>query len=1266
MLLLSDSTEEQRTLSVSIGQVADYVSGFIQLGNNPSAIDFVSELQDYMSIEDNVLTIGGYATAGSVDTISSGLAELKIETQANLNGAISQIELQVQTDYQSYVNGRLASYSDTVAVQGLMSESTADLASAESFTILQSELGTFDENGNLVSLSESFANNVLSTSNTEDLARTSDVTNLTSRIFDTETGLLSESFANSVMSTENTTDYAAASDVTKLNAQFGFDESGDITGISSANVDIVRNAVAGDGYASATDLDLLKAVVEGEDGEGGLAATVASIGEAQVGVPKTFNQDEAPSVDNPTNSVWYDTNDGNKAYILEESMVPTDPKQWVELTDARLGELDSIVSASRTFKVDAGGHVAGMKIGANDVEGGYVSFLADTFRIYNPTDGGSEYVPFEIVDGTVKIKSAAIRSVTFGDITGVPDTFTTTIIYATDADGTDPSIYSGSRNYIAFYNAAWADGDDLPSGLVFNKVQGKDGAAGTSVKILGSVGSEDDLPSDSGVSSGDGYLIEGDLWVFDGTEWNNVGSIEGPKGDKGDIGPAGPIKYTWIKYSNSTTSDGDDSEITDDPADKKYIGFAYNNNTAEESLNHGDYKWSLIKGANGINGTSNYFHVAYANDTNGDDFSADPGDRAYVASYVSEDPDPVKAENPLWQWRLIRGEDGANGAAGKNGYIHIAYANSDNGEADFDIIDSTGRKYIGQYTDFVFEDSTNPSDYRWSLIKGEDGVSSYFHLAYADDADGSGWSTSPTGKGYIGTYVDNIEEDAEADSDLWNWQLVKGADGHSPVLGEDYDLPPAGKSAYELWKEEDPANADKSMAEFLESLIGAQGPQGDSIKGDPGPDGISRYTWIKYADTDVAAAIEADDLTADIRLYDFPKDLAYIGFAFAKNNEQESDHWADYKWSKFKPIKGEDYFDGNIGETGQSAFEAWLASSDDNEGKDIDDFLNSLIGAEGPKGDSIEGPKGPDGKSTYTWIKYSYFEDGADMSNTPGDRPYIGFAFNRDEATESEDPSDYLWTKYKGSDGTSVSILGKFDNVSDLDDVENPEKGDGYLIDGKLHVWSGTGWIEAGNIQGPQGIQGVQGPDGYKPVKGIDYYDGSDGTFVSFIYKVSDEKPADPTGGSYDGSTEVVPDGWTDEPSPDTKDVEWMSTRKYKHNSQEGDPNIGTWTQTDWSTPAKIFQRGIDGAVGPAGQSAFEAWKAANPDNTGDISEFLAYLVGAEGPKGDSVEGPPGPDGKTTYTWIKYADSDTGSNMQNSPGDKKYIGFAFNKESSVE
>ena len=93
VLLLSDSTEEQRTLSVSIGQVTDYVSGFIQLGNNPSAINFVSELQDYITIENNTLTISGYATDSSVNTVANSVVQLGITTTANLNAATAALNL---------------------------------------------------------------------------------------------------------------------------------------------------------------------------------------------------------------------------------------------------------------------------------------------------------------------------------------------------------------------------------------------------------------------------------------------------------------------------------------------------------------------------------------------------------------------------------------------------------------------------------------------------------------------------------------------------------------------------------------------------------------------------------------------------------------------------------------------------------------------------------------------------------------------------------------------------------------------------------------------------------------------------------------------------------------------------------------------------------------------------------------------------------------------------------------------------------------------
>lgn len=48
------------------------------------------------------------------------------------------------------------------------------------------------------------------------------------------------------------------------------------------------------------------------------------------------------------------------------------------------------------------------------------------------------------------------------------------------------------------------------------------------------------------------------------------------------------------------------------------------------------------------------------------------------------------------------------------------------------------------------------------------------------------------------------------------------------------------------------------------------------------------------------------------------------------------------------------------------------------------------------------------------------------------------------------------------------------------------------------------------------------------------------------------------------------------------------------------------------------------------------------------------------------VQGPPGSDGTPRYTWIKYADSATGSGMSDSPTGKEYIGLAHNKTTATE
>lgn len=64
---------------------------------------------------------------------------------------------------------------------------------------------------------------------------------------------------------------------------------------------------------------------------------------------------------------------------------------------------------------------------------------------------------------------------------------------------------------------------------------------------------------------------------------------------------------------------------------------------------------------------------------------------------------------------------GEDGESGKTSYIHIAYANSADGTKDFSLTESENKLYIGQYTDYVEEPSTDPSDYAWTRIKGEQG-----------------------------------------------------------------------------------------------------------------------------------------------------------------------------------------------------------------------------------------------------------------------------------------------------------------------------------------------------------------------------------------------------------------------------------------------------------------------------------------------------------------------------------------------------------------
>ena len=70
----------------------------------------------------------------------------------------------------------------------------------------------------------------------------------------------------------------------------------------------------------------------------------------------------------------------------------------------------------------------------------------------------------------------------------------------------------------------------------------------------------------------------------------------------------------------------------------------------------------------------------------------------------------------------------------------------------------------------------------------------------------------------------------------------------------------------------------------------------------------------------------------------------------------------------------------------------------------------------------------------------------------------------------------------KGEDGKSVNIKGSYETTGEL--PEDAEPGDGYIIDGNLHVWDGSTWNNVGKIQGPQGPKGETGSQGPKGDQG--------------------------------------------------------------------------------------------------------------------------------------------------------------------------------------
>lgn len=203
---------------------------------------------------------------------------------------------------------------------------------------------------------------------------------------------------------------------------------------------------------------------------------------------------------------------------------------------------------------------------------------------------------------------------------------------------------------------------------------GKDGSDGTSLSIKGTLDSTVQLPVVG--QPGEAWVVGQDLYVWDGFAWKNLGPMKGPAGD---------TAYLHMAYADGVVYNTDNTikEVigftTSDSATKAWLG-TYSDHTFADSSNPKDYKWQRTKGPSGdrgpqgvagppgADGTTKYTWIAYADTASGGGISNNPTGKEYIGLAFNRDTPIESYDNPsLYKWSLIKGEDGAPGADGEDG-----------------------------------------------------------------------------------------------------------------------------------------------------------------------------------------------------------------------------------------------------------------------------------------------------------------------------------------------------------------------------------------------------------------------------------------------------------------------------------------------------------------------------------------------------------------------------------------------------------------------
>lgn len=410
-----------------------------------------------------------------------------------------------------------------------------------------------------------------------------------------------------------------------------------------------------------------------------------------------------------------------------------------------------------------------------------------------------------------------------------------------------------------------------------------------------------------------------------------------------------------------------------------------------------------------------YTWVVFADTETGDGISIKSAGKAYMGiAYNRTTKQPVLTDPSVYAWVKVVGDQGIAGEPGKDGltsFFHVRYADVPNPTAN-QLRKDTG-KYIGTYVDYILEDSTDPTKYTWRKFQGDDGE---------DGADGTPGENGANGE----TSYLHIAYATSADGKT-GFSTTNAVD--KTYIGQYVDFTKADSTnpAKYRWSKFQGPKGDKGE-QGPQGLRGLQGEKGDQgiqgPKGADGKDGKTTYFHIKYS--------AVSNPTSASQMTETPS--KYIG-TYVDFTQTDSDDPKKYSWQQME-------------------------------------------GSQGPQGkQGIAGTNGSDGKTSYLHIKYSN-DGGKTFTGNSGEDigTYIGTCvdYTKDDPTSV---GVYKWAKFKGETGDKGEDGKNGTNlwVNPLFESEKPQ----------------ITWIDT-SIKAPNGsaVNVIQGRDHYNDITAFPVFPG--------------------------------------------------------------------------------------------------------------------------------------------------------------------------------